>query len=110
MGTLQENQSLNAEYERNKKEREMEEEIERLNKMLEDKFYKEYPFIVENGIICKKNKEIENLHSIIKEAREYCRNDNNFQIITVEPYAQSMVKGIQRKLLEMLDKAGSDIE
>ena len=29
--TLQENQSLNAEYERNKKEREMKEEIERLN-------------------------------------------------------------------------------
>ena len=33
MSTLQENQSLNAEYERNKKEREMKEEIERL-KML----------------------------------------------------------------------------
>jgi hypothetical protein len=30
MGTLQENQSLNAEYERNKKEREMPREIERL--------------------------------------------------------------------------------
>lgn len=30
MSTLQENQSLNAEYERNKKEREMKEEIERL--------------------------------------------------------------------------------
>lgn len=31
MGTLQENQSLNAEYERNKKEREMQEDIEYLN-------------------------------------------------------------------------------
>lgn len=34
MGTLQENQSLNAEYERNKKEREMKEEIERLQEEL----------------------------------------------------------------------------
>lgn len=47
---------------------------------------------------------------IIKEAREYCRNDDNFQIIVVEPYAQSMVKGIQRKLLEILDKAGDSNE
>ena len=31
MGTLQDNQSLNAEYERNKKEREMQENIEYLN-------------------------------------------------------------------------------
>ena len=30
--TLQENQSLNAEYERNKKERELKKEIERLSK------------------------------------------------------------------------------
>lgn len=37
MGTLQENQSLNAEYERNKKEREMKEEIERLNNIIDDK-------------------------------------------------------------------------
>ena len=35
MRTLQENQSLNAEYERNKKEREMKEEIERLNNIIE---------------------------------------------------------------------------
>lgn len=44
MSTLQENQSLNAEYERNKKEREMQEEIERLNKIIEDikKFIKGY--------------------------------------------------------------------
>ena len=36
MGTLQENQSLNAEYERNKKEREMKEEIERLNNIINE--------------------------------------------------------------------------
>ncbi len=36
MGTLQENQSLNAEYERNKKEREMKEEIERLNNIIKE--------------------------------------------------------------------------
>lgn len=36
MGTLQENQSLNAEYERNKKEREMKEELERLNNIIEE--------------------------------------------------------------------------
>ena len=34
--TLQENQSLNAEYERNKKEREMKEEIERLNNIIKE--------------------------------------------------------------------------
>ena len=36
MSTLQENQSLNAEYERNKKEREMKEEIERLNNIINE--------------------------------------------------------------------------
>lgn len=36
MGTLQENQSLNAEYERNKKEREMKEEIERLRSIIKE--------------------------------------------------------------------------
>ena len=36
MSTLQENQSLNAEYERNKKEREMKEEIERLNNIIKE--------------------------------------------------------------------------
>ena len=40
---------------------EMKKEIKRLNKMLEKKFMEENPFIVENGIICKKNKEIERL-------------------------------------------------
>lgn len=52
--------------------------------------------------------ELRKVYSIIKEAGEYCRNDNNFQI--VEPYAQSMVKGIQREFLEILDKVGDSNE
>ena len=36
MGTLQENQKLNAEYERNKKEREMQQEIDRLNNIINE--------------------------------------------------------------------------
>lgn len=34
-------------------------EIEKLNEILEKNFYEKYPFIIENGIICEKNKEIE---------------------------------------------------
>lgn len=34
--TLQENQTLNLEYQRNKKEREMKEEIERLNNIIKE--------------------------------------------------------------------------
>lgn len=45
MGTLQENQSLNAEYERNKKEREMKEEIERLNNIINE--LEEYICVIE---------------------------------------------------------------
>ena len=47
MGTLQENQKLNAEYERNKKEREMQQEIDRLNNIINEleKWLKEHSII-----------------------------------------------------------------
>lgn len=40
-------------------------EIERLNQMLEEKFMKENPLLVENGIICKKDREIKRLKELI---------------------------------------------
>ena len=66
MGTLQENQSLNAEYERNKKEREMKEEIERLK--LELSGYRQA--ILQDKEMLGLKQENERLHSIIKEVRE----------------------------------------
>jgi len=67
LSTIQDNQSLNAEYERNKKEREMKEEIERLNNIIKEakeyiKKHSSYPktdvfgipkFLVFNGDIEK---------------------------------------------------------
>ena len=45
-------------------------EIERLNKMLDEKFMKENTFLVENGIICIKNKELERLKKELMEEKE----------------------------------------
>ena len=98
MSTLQENQSLNAEYERNKKEREMKEEIERQKEVI-------------NGMIENEEKyclEINRLKSIIKEVREKVniiqfkiesttKNYNNLYIDL-----KSTLQG--QELLEILDK------
>lgn len=82
---------------------EQQEEIERLSKMLEDKFYKEYPFIVENGIICKKNKEIERLRSIIKEAKEHINEKLNINSDYVDyDFGTELLR---HELLQILEKA-----
>lgn len=44
------------------------------------------------------------LHSIIKEVREYCKNDDNFELIDL--YSQPIADRIQEELLEILDKVG----
>lgn len=99
MSTLQENQSLNAEYERNKKEREMQQEIERLKKENNDlrKLYQRtYKHLFEKGNdelaryfqaqidecptfyvepIIDYYEETKRLNSIIKEVREYIKNN-----------------------------------
>lgn len=80
MGTLQENQSLNAEYERNKKEREMKEEIERLTELC-NKYEEEHKTTFETWQ--KDIKENKLLHSIIKEAIEYI----NEMTLTSDGYA-----------------------
>lgn len=45
-------------------------EIQRLNKMLDEKFMKENTLLVENGIICIKNKEIERLKKELTEEKK----------------------------------------
>ena len=55
MDTIEENNKLISENEK------LKDEIKSLSNRLEDKFMSNYPFIVENGIIVKKNKEIAEL-------------------------------------------------
>lgn len=50
-------------------------ENKKLNKQLEMVMKKEYPFIVENGIICRKNKEIQDYKSRIDKAIEYIKEN-----------------------------------
>ena len=53
-------------------------------------------------------KEIEKLNNIIKEVREYCNNDNNFEIMTdFDTFENHNIIG--KDILEILDK-GSDKE
>jgi hypothetical protein len=47
----------------------LQKENERLNIQIEMAFKKAYPFVVENGIICRKNKEIDNYKSRIDKAK-----------------------------------------
>ena len=52
--------------------------------------------------------EIERLKNIIKEVREYCNNDNNFEIMTdFDTFENHNIIG--KDILEILDK-GSDEE
>lgn len=74
MGTLQENQSLNAEYERNKKEREMKEEIERLNKKIEQYENPEDMTLMFMWCDEKAKDEIKRLNNIINKAKVYCED------------------------------------
>ena len=61
--------------------------------------------IAQEGVIQtleEKDKEIERLANIIKEVREYAKNDDNFFII--DAYSQPIVDRIQEDILEILDK------
>ena len=52
------------------------------------------------------NAEIERLNNIIKEVREYCNNDSNFEIMTdFDTFENHNIIG--KDILEILDK-GSD--
>ena len=77
-------------------------EIERLNKKIEQYENPEDMTLMFMWCNEKAKDEIERLKSIIKEVREYCKNDDNFQILDL--YSQDIVDGIQEELLEILDK------
>lgn len=51
-------------------------EIERLKE--ENRTYQEYPFIIveKNGVICRKNQEIERLNNIINELEKYIKENS----------------------------------
>lgn len=72
-----------------------EKEIERLQQMLEDKFQKQYPFIVENGIICYKNEEIKRLKQKAQDDYE------NYQEIMSQVLEQ---KGRLNNIINELEK------
>lgn len=92
--TLQENQSLNAEYERHKRETKMVNEIERLNKELEKYKYS-----------ADELNEIERLSNIIKEVREYIEKHSSEPKTCVYGIPKFKVfNGDVEELLEILDK------
>ena len=72
--------------------------VEEYSKLL----FKEKDQILTQRIIMKQEEEIERLENIIKEVREYAKNDDNFFII--DSYSQPVVDRIQEELLEILDK------
>ena len=100
MSTLQENQSLNAEYERNKKEREMKEEIERKKEVING--------MIENEE--KYNLEIIKLKSIIKEVREYIENNSLYEQDYDYDYEENLYEyppsdeQARKDILSILDK------
>ena len=111
MGTLQENQSLNAEYERNKKEREMKENIEYLNycnEQLEktnknlnykvEKLEEDYLETKDNFRVA--NDEIERLNNIINKALRKLRASKDHFITERENNAVTFTI----KILEESDK------
>ena len=76
--------------------------------MIEDYDDVDYDYFIEWDIEQYK-KEIERLKNIIKEVREYCNNDNNFEIITdFDTFENHNEIGID--ILEILDKVGSEKE
>lgn len=67
-------------------------EIERLNKMLDEKFMKENKLLVENGIICIKNREIKELSETLQKIKKIIDNE---KITGIE--AKLMIKDIFEK-------------
>lgn len=81
-------------------------ENHRLKKELEDKLHKTHPFLVENGIICDKNKEIERLtkqNKTLNEMyeltkKEYIRLNNIIEHI--ENICKSSIASVDKILLD----------
>ena len=117
MGTLQENQSLNAEYERNKKEREMQEDIEYLNYCNEqlEKTNKNLNYKVEKleedyRITCEqKNQYISTLEQGLNNAEQEIERLNN---IINEIYTKALDTSITSLDLRdyIINNLGSDKE
>ena len=74
----------------------LENELETLRK-LNDANYKSF---------IDTNKQLQQKENIIKEVREYCKNDDNFHILDL--YSQDIVDGIHQELLEILDKVDTE--
>lgn len=81
---------------------EVQQEIERLEVESENKLHEKYPFIVENGIICRKNKEIERLNkenNILKKNAEH-----NDKVVDNVNWENMFFKKIIDKVIEYIDK------
>ena len=71
-----------------------------LNKRIEDLNTINEEHQILNGMI---RKEIQQKENIIKEVREYCNNDNNFEIMTdFDTFENHNIIG--KDILEILDK------
>lgn len=53
-----------------------------------------------------RDNDIEYLKNIIKEVREFCKNDDNFELADL--YSQPIADRIQEELLGILDKVGKE--
>lgn len=98
MSTLQENQSLNAEYERNKKEREMKEEIKRLNNIIKQQDTRNSRQRIANRELLERNQDlvIENLKSnnIINELEKELKEDYKIWMCNNRSNGKSVQFGI----------------
>jgi short-subunit dehydrogenase len=80
-------------------------EIERLTELC-NKYEEEHKTTFETWQ--KDIKENEQLHSIIKEAREYIEHENFKRTILVGASTKKYTKDILNKVLEILDKVGEE--
>lgn len=62
--------------------------------------------VMKAGLIQASNKQLDLYKEVIEEVREYVENNDNFELVDL--YSQSMADGIQKELLQILDKVKGD--
>lgn len=67
-------------------------ENKRLKRMLDDKFMKENPLLVENGIICLKNKELKEKEQEIKDLKKELTEEKQAYINMYNMYDEEKKK------------------
>ena len=83
-------------------------------KKLEDKeevemIYRDNDICYLENLIKEQDQKLQQKENIIKEVREYCNNDSNFEIMTdFDTFENHNIIG--KDILEILDKVGSDKE